>query len=75
MLNVAYMKLVDRVLLDHLKQNAVNREVHVVYREVAGTLQISQPTVYRSMVRLRNEGHLQLTAGNDRIGYTYQINE
>lgn len=74
MLSVDYMKMIDRVLLKHLRENAVNQEIHVIYRQVANDLMCSQPTVYRSVTRLRASGYLKPIAGSDSVGYTYQIN-
>lgn len=75
MLNVAYMKLRDQVLMDHLRENAVEREVHVVYQKLADDLQCGRNTVYRSVNRLRSTGHLEIKAGNNRLGYTYHIKD
>lgn len=72
-MNVLYMRFTDRVLLDHLKQVASNGEVHVIYEKVADSLQCARITVYRSVGRLRKTGHLEKTAGNNRVGYTYRV--
>lgn len=74
LLSVEYMKLTDRVLLEHFKKSAVENQVHVVYQKVADNLSLGRNTVYRSVNRLRAAGHLKMVTGSDSVGYTYQIN-
>lgn len=72
-LNVQFMKMTDRVVLDYLRENASGGEVHVVYEKLADSLQCARNTVYRSVGRLRTTGHIEMAAGNNRVGYTYRV--
>lgn len=73
MLSIQYMRFTDQVMLDHLRGNASNGEIHVNYQRVANNLQCARNTVYRSVGRLQAAGHIERKSGNNRIGYTYRV--
>jgi predicted transcriptional regulator len=67
------MKLFDRHLLKHLQTNAVDDEVHIIYRAIAEDLHCGRSTAYRSVKRLHHAGRIVRVAGNHRKGYTYRV--
>ena len=72
--DVFNMRFFDQAVLNHLRNNAQNGQIRIVYGELADRFYCHRKTAQNTIHKLRSAGHLEIISGSDKTGYVYRIN-